>query len=90
VRVFGTKATFIHDDQGARLHTSRSPDHHPEVLPYAAQPSGKGDLIPPFVDAIRSGRDRDAQIRHELAVITACVAADRALATGEIARIDYP
>ncbi|MGZ3438377.1 MAG: Gfo/Idh/MocA family protein [Polyangia bacterium] len=90
VRVFGTKATFLYDDRGARLHSSRDPDAQPELLAHAPLPAGKGDLIPDFIEAIRTGRDREAQIRHELAVISACVAADRALASGENARIEYP
>ncbi|MCU1282795.1 MAG: hypothetical protein JWM53_6341 [bacterium] len=90
VRVFGTKATFLYDDRGARLHTSRDPDSQPELLGHSPLPASKGDLIPGFIEAIRTGRDPNAQIRHELAVISACVAADRALATGESARIEYP
>ena len=90
VRVFGTKATFIYDDQGARLHSSRDPAKRPEPVLWASLPAAKGDLIPGFIEAIRTGRDRDAQISHELAVITACVAADRALNSGENARIEYP
>jgi predicted dehydrogenase len=90
VRVFGTKATFIYDDRGARLHETRDPSASPKVIELAPQPAGKGDLIPGFIESIVAGRGRDAQIQHELDVITACVAGDRALASGEMARIEYP
>jgi predicted dehydrogenase len=89
VRVFGTKATFIYDDRGARLHPTRDPAAQPEPIAHSPLPAGKGDLIPAFVDGIRAGRDRNPQINHELEVITACVASDHALATGDTARIEY-
>jgi predicted dehydrogenase len=90
LRVFGTKATFLYDDHGARLHSSRDPAAPATALPHDPLPEGKGALIPAFVDAIFAGGDRDRQAHHELDVITACVASDRALATGEVTRIDYP
>jgi predicted dehydrogenase len=89
VRVFGTKATFIHDDAGARLHTVRDPGGPPRVLDHAPVAANKGDLLPPFVDAVLAGADAAPAARHELDVITACIAADRALAARQPLEIDY-
>ena len=82
VRVFGTKATFVYDDAGARLHESRDP--HAPVIPveHASLPASKGDLIPGFVRAIVDGRDPSEGVEHEFAVICACLAADQAAETG--------
>lgn len=82
VRVFGTEATVIVDDLGARRYSERDPGGEPEWLSEDPLPSHKGALVPEFVDAIR-GRTHDLPgLDHELAVVEACLAADRA-ADGE-------
>ena len=90
LRVFGTKATFIHDDLGARVYTQRDPGGPPRVLDHAPVAATKGDLVPSFVDAILAGADPTPIAQHEFDVITACIAADRALATHEPLAIEYP
>lgn len=89
VRVFGTKSTFVYDDIGPRLHASRDPSVSPVALDLAAVPASKGALIPAFIDSIGSGRDARPEIQHEFDVISACVAADQALATGRTVEIEY-
>jgi predicted dehydrogenase len=87
VRVFGTDATFIHDDAGARLHVSRDPDERARQLEEAAEPDSKGALVSELLRAVEAG-DRAAG-QHELDVICACAAADRALAGGSIVEVEY-
>ena len=53
IRLFGTKATFIYDDQGPRLFRDRRDGAKAEALDLAPLPEGKGVLIPEFIDAIR-------------------------------------
>jgi len=89
VRVFGTKATFFCDDMGPRMHVSRDPNSVPVALDLPAVPATKGALIPLFVERIQGGRDTRAETQHEFDVISACVAADQALATGERVEIPY-
>ncbi len=79
VRVFGTEGTFLYDDQGPRLHRSRAPEELPELLDLDPLPAGKGVLIPEFVAAL--GSSADSGLRHELAVVDACLAAEEARAT---------
>lgn len=89
VRVFGTKATFLYDDRGARLHgSSRSGEATPVELP--PLPASKGVLVPRFVDAITSGADARDGAQREFAVVAACVAVDQALRTGSPADIEHP
>ena len=90
LRVFGSKATFIHDDAGARLHVLRDPGGPPRILEHAPVAANKGDLIPAFLGAITSGVDPAPLARHEADIITACMAADRALAAHEPIAIEYP
>ena len=89
LRVFGTRATFIHDDRGARLHESRSPDAVAAAVDLAPEPASKGALIPQFVDAIVAGCGARSALQGELDVVAACVAADRALASHEPTEIAY-
>ena len=89
VRCFGTKGSFLYDDMGPRLHTSRDPSLPPQGLDMAALPPSKGDLIPGFIEAILNNEDTRAQTQHEFDVISACVAADRALATSASVEVEY-
>ena len=88
VRVFGTKATFICDDQGPRVFTSRG--RVPAArLDLSALPGSKGDLIPAFVDAVLADAAPDRDVQHECDVISACVAADRAGQAGVPINVEY-
>ena len=89
VRIFGTEATLIHDDAGPRLHRSRDPEVPAEPLDFAALPPSKADLIPDFVERVVQGRADTESARHELNVVSACIAADRALAEGGTVDIEY-
>lgn len=89
VRIFGTRATFIYDDAGARVHLSRDPASLPERPPLSPIPTTKGDLIPDFIAAVAAGAPLRPDTQHEFDVISACVAADRALATGAEIKVDY-
>ena len=87
VRLFGTDGTFITDDVGARLHTSREPTERPRPIDLAAEPEGKGGLVAGFLDAVEANGDAGTQ--HELDVVCVCAAADRALAERTIVGVDY-
>ena len=87
LRIFGERATFIHDDQGPRLFGSRDAPAEPVALP--PLPASKGDLIPQFVDRIIGQRDGVVEAQHELDVVAACVAADGAARKGETVDVEY-
>jgi predicted dehydrogenase len=89
VRVFGTEATLISDDAGARLYRSRDPETPSERLDLAPLPASKAELIPDFVQRIVEGEAGRQAAQHELDVISTCVAADRALAKGGAVDIEY-
>lgn len=89
IRLFGTKATFIYDDQGPRLFTSRAEDARAEKLDLPALPDHKGVLIPAFVEAIRSGADPTPAAMREFDLITVCAAADEAHAAGKPIEMEY-
>ena len=89
VRVFGTKGTFVYDDQGPRLHTTREPSVAATMLDLPTLPASKGDLIPPFVQTILDGEDTREQMQHEFNLISACAGADRALGARHSLEIEY-
>jgi predicted dehydrogenase len=89
VRVFGTEATFLYDDQGPRLYRTREAGHPPEWLGQSALPGAKGDLIPPFVEAIQHGEDAAGPAQTEFDLASVCFAADKAAQTGRSEEIEY-
>ena len=89
VRIFGTEATFLYDDQGPRIHRSRDPAAPAQSLELAPLPASKGDLIPDFVQAILNDTDTQAQLQREYDLIAICAAADRALASGAQTEVEY-
>jgi predicted dehydrogenase len=90
VRVFGTKATFIYDDKGPRIHRSRDETRRAKGLRLKALPAGKGVLIPDFVGGILAGRDPAPAARREFDLIAAVAAADEALKNKRPIAIGYP
>jgi predicted dehydrogenase len=78
LRVFGTRATFIYDDQGPRLHTSRDPGHRPDFIPENTLPEHKGVLIPEFIRSILAGTPSEPTAEQEFRLMRTCFAADDA------------
>ena len=89
LRVFGKKATFINDDMGPRLHTSREPDGSAEILTADTLPKSKGDLIPKFVSAVLGEEDISRDMREMFDVISICASADGALRRGKETEVKY-
>jgi predicted dehydrogenase len=89
VRIFGTKGTFLYDDQGPRIHRSRDPEIPALPVKLGTLPASKGDLIPGFVRSILNNTDTRIQTEHEFAIITICAAADEALASGNRIEVEY-
>lgn len=89
VRVFGTKATFIYDDQGPRLHETRDETVRARALDVATLPHHKGALIPDLVAAILEGADSTAAAQREFDLVCVGAAADRSLAEHQPLDIGY-
>lgn len=87
VRIFGTKATFIYDDRGPRIHRSR--DEDAVSIDQAPLPPGKGVLIPDFVRAIHEGARLSERTQHEFDLVSMCIAADASMTSGVKTRIEY-
>lgn len=89
MRVFGTKATFIYDDVGARIHYSRDPNIPATLIELPTLPRNKGDLIPSFVSAILENKDISAHTQEMFDVVSICSAADDALLFGREIEVKY-
>lgn len=89
MRVFGTLATFLYDDQGPRWHKSRDPAVVEGKIDLSPLPAHKGDLIPEFVAAILGDADDGVETQGYFDGISICIAADKAMASGNKERIEY-
>lgn len=89
MRIFGTEGTFLYDDAGARLHTSRDPKSTPSPLDASPLPAGKGELIPGFVASILSGSDFSFETQSIFDGISVAIACDRAAASGLSEKVEY-
>lgn len=89
LRVFGTAATFIYDDAGARLHESRDPASKPRAIDAAPLPASKGDLIPGFVESIANDTDFTYETQTVFDGISVAIACDRAAASGKSEGVEY-
>lgn len=89
VRIFGTKATFIYDDMGPRLHSTRDESAQAAPVDLSPLPSGKGALIPEFIDAIVCGADPTDQAQREFDLVSVCAHSDLSHASGREIEIRY-
>lgn len=89
LRVFGTKATFIHDDAGPRMQAARDPAPPAAPVALAALPPTKGALIPNFVSAIVRDEDTTADTQSVFDGISLCLACDKALQSHACEKVHY-
>ncbi len=87
VRVFGTKGTFIYDDKGPRLHTSRNSGVPSLNLDIPTIPFSKGDLIPFFVECVKNNTYLDTQ--SDFDVTSVCLSAQKSINEQKIVEVEY-
>jgi predicted dehydrogenase len=89
IKIFGTKATFIYDDQGARIHKYRDEDKEAEPIKKNPLPTGKGILIPEFITAIEKDLDWTQDTQEHFDAISICAASDTSLKQEKEVEIYY-
>lgn len=89
MRVFGTDATFLYDDMGARVHRGRDNAPSVELLKMPTLPSHKGDLIPSFVEAVQKDEDWSKQTQTIFDGISICLAADHSAKVHTPVEVQY-
>lgn len=89
LRMFGTGATLIYDDAGARLHESRDPAQAARHLEESPLPAAKGDLIPGFIASIIDNTDYTAETQSVFDGICVALACDRAAASEKMEAVEY-
>jgi predicted dehydrogenase len=90
LRIYGTEQTFLLDDAGPRLHSSRDPDMPPTRLELDMLPPGKAALLPTFVQAILDPGSRDIAARQAIFDgISVALACDRAVQTSTLQPVTY-
>ena len=89
MRIFGTKATFIYDDAGPRIHYTCDPNVRSAIIKIETLPRSKGDLIPPFVQAISENIDLSSHTQEMFDLISICFACESALKVHHDLTIEY-
>ncbi|HRY28813.1 MAG TPA: Gfo/Idh/MocA family oxidoreductase [Elusimicrobiota bacterium] len=89
LRIFGTKKTFIYDDAGPRLFSSRSPEERPLRIALSPHPKSKGDLIPEFVSAVLKGGGRRFPAQSFFDGISVAAAFDESLKSKTWEKVRY-
>ncbi len=101
LKIFGTKATFILDDMGARLQKHRDPLNYDDyqkvpdkskekpkaqLISLSPKPDSKAELIDDLVKAILS-EDNKGLTLHEFRLMNVCLTAVEALKSGQTEEI---
>jgi len=79
MRIFGTKATFIYDDAGPRVHFTTDPNMSTSSISLDTLPRKKGDLIQPFVESIIKDDDLEEHTQTFFDEISICLSSEEAL-----------
>lgn len=88
VRIFGTKKTFILDDSGARIVSSRDPDKTVEFLNLNHLPISKGILIPEFVESVKKPESYNG-LSVFLDGIRLAIASEKSVNNGCVELVEY-
>lgn len=87
VKIYGTKGTFIYDDQGARFFSERFDNAKPQIILKKAKPEKKGLLIHDFVQNIKENNFSSAQKEFDL--MSVVIAANKALENQHKTEVNY-
>ncbi len=88
--LYGTEASFIHNQLGAAIYRTRDPQTPPEMVQDAYPGTAKGDMIPAFVRAILDGGTPEVSRRDVVDAMSVSLAIERSLQTGQPVDIAYP
>lgn len=88
IKIYGTKGTFIYDDQGARFFNKCSDNTKPEILYQKAKPEEKGLLLNKLVEQIKKG-EPSIESQKEFDLMSNVIAAQEALNTGQLTEVKY-
>jgi predicted dehydrogenase len=88
LNVYGTKLTFINDMPTAKLFDGDEPvNESPIETAYPGMK--KGDLIPEFIDAIRTGHEPNVSARDVFRIMDVCFAAREAAENRKTVTVSY-
>ncbi len=88
LNVYGSKLTFVNDMPNAKLFAGdKDEDEAAMSVPYPAME--KGDLLPDFIDAIRTGRKPEVDEIDIFRVMDVCFAVREAAERGGTVKVQY-
>lgn len=77
IRIFGTKATFVYDDMGARIHWNRDESSRPELIDLSPRPMHKGDVLMDFIESTTVNNKYNTA--YEFDLMSTVIAADESI-----------
>lgn len=88
LKVFGTEATFVNQLGDGDWYCDDVPENREAMTqPYPGME--KGDLLPDFINAIRSGRQPNVSATDVFRVMDICLAVHESIETGQPVKINY-
>jgi predicted dehydrogenase len=78
--LYGTRATFVHDQQGARVYASRDPQAAPYIVNDDYLGPAKGDMLPAFVKSILDGTEPEVTATEVFDAMAVSLAIEKAAA----------
>lgn len=89
LKVYGTKATFVHGLNGTFIASSRDPNASLEMLDIPYPGCKKGDLIAPFVNDILENTTTAITKKQIFDTLSICLSVDQSHQTRTTLEIDY-
>ncbi len=89
LRIYGTQATFMYDDAGARWHFTRDENVSASPITASPLPAHKGELLPIFIEAIIDQQDLTTHTQQMFDAISVCAASDEAVRTQRVVEVKY-
>ena len=89
LRIYGSKKTFIYDDNGPRVFASRAQNYKPKKLKIKTLPKNKSLLLNNFIDLIKKNKILEKDTIYEFNLINILNACHTSLKKGKNIKINY-
>jgi predicted dehydrogenase len=89
LRVYGTKKTFVYDDLGPRIYSSRNPKKNFKKIFLKSLPSNKINILKEFINDIKIKKDIKKQTEFDLKIMNVLCYCNISATTSKKKKIKY-
>lgn len=89
LRVYGTKKTFVYDDLGPRIYSSRNPKKNFKKVFLKSLPSNKINILKEFINDIKIKKDIKEQTEFDLKIMNVLCYCNISVTTSKKKKIKY-